>query len=64
MPPIAFSQAITVSGRASSARAASPFAMTGATNARTRAPTAVVTSAASAIAATTSASCVRLLMAR
>ena len=34
MPPIAFSHAITVSGRASAARAASPFAMTGATKAQ------------------------------
>ena len=64
MPPIAFSHAITVSGRASAGRAARPFAMTGATKASTRAPTAVVTSAASAIAATTSASWVRLLRAR
>ena len=64
VPPIAFSHAITASFGSFSSRALRPFAMTGATYCRMRAPTAVVTISADAIAATTSSSCVALLSAR
>ena len=60
---MAFSQAITVSG-VSEVRARSPAAITGATNRSTVGPTAVVTMSAAAISAMTSASWVRLLIAR
>ena len=61
---IAFSQAITASGAAPSARARSPSTMTGATNFRMVGPTAVVTISAREISAATSCSLVPLLIAR
>ena len=62
---IAFSHAITTSGgRSSPTGPAAPATMTGATNLRTVGPTAVVTMSAAAISATSSASWLRLLIAR
>ena len=61
---MAFSQAITASRAAASGRRCSPAAMTGATNGRTVGPTAVVTTPADAISATTASSSPRPLIAR
>ncbi len=61
---IAFSQAITASGGAPSARDRRPCTTTGATNFRIVGPTAVVTMSAREISSATSASWVRLLIAR
>ena len=60
----AFSQATIVTSPRASGRAASPSAMSGATSGSVRAPTAVVTTSASAMACTTRSRSVLLLSAR